>query len=449
MKPKSEISFYNTASRSKESFSAASDMVGMYACGPTVYNSAHIGNLRTYIFEDVLKRALVAAGYGVNHVMNITDVGHLTSDEDTGEDKMEKGAAREGKTVWEIADFYTGEFKQSLRDLNILGPTRWVKATDHIPEMIAMIAALEEKGFTYTTADGVYFDTGKFPRYCDFARIDAASLAAGSRIDMGEKRAVTDFALWKFSPKDVRRQMEWPSPWGVGFPGWHIECSAMALKYLPQPLDIHCGGSDHVRVHHTNEIAQAEAATGRQFVRFWLHGEFLVLDKGKMAKSGGNFVTLKSVAERGIAPLAYRLFCFSAHYRSPLTFSFEALEASAAALKNLKSQIAAETAVPAEVSEPVAQICAPFYAAVNDDMNMSVALAALWDIVRSKVWSKAEKYCAVKNADEILGLNLLVPEERGAEIKTTAPSGFTVIIKSAQPITDTRQSEIVAKVEAR
>jgi cysteinyl-tRNA synthetase len=276
---KKEFHIYNTATRSKELFTPLHDIVGMYCCGPTVYNYAHIGNLRTYIFEDVLKRALFSLGYKVKHVINITDVGHLVSDADTGEDKMEKGAKREGKSVWDIAAFYTQKFMENIRDLNIQAPDLFPKATGHIPQMIAMVQELERKGLTYRTNDGIYFDAMKFPAYAGFARLDPASIRAGERVDMGDKRSPTDFALWKFSPSGAQRQMEWKSPWGVGFPGWHIECSAMALAYLPQPIEIHCGGTDHVRIHHTNEIAQAEGATGKQFVRYWLHGEFLVIDK--------------------------------------------------------------------------------------------------------------------------------------------------------------------------
>jgi len=249
------------------------DVVSMYCCGPTVYNTAHIGNLRTYISEDVLVRAIRACGHTVKHVMNITDVGHLVSDADTGEDKMEKGAAREGKSVWQIAEHYTQEFRANMKALNINEPSVWAKATDHIPEMIALVKTLQDKGFGYRTADGIYFDTSKFPAYRDFAQLDIEGMDAGHRIEMGDKRNITDFALWKFSPANEKRQMEWESPWGLGFPGWHIECSAMALKHLGQPLDIHCGGTDHIRVHHTNEIAQTEAATGTQFSRcmvsFW------------------------------------------------------------------------------------------------------------------------------------------------------------------------------------
>jgi cysteinyl-tRNA synthetase len=410
------LNLYNTASRRKEAFSAPDNRVEMYCCGPTVYNFAHIGNLRTYIFEDVLKRALLSAGFSVKHVVNITDVGHLTSDADEGEDKMEKGALREGRSVWEIAAAYTAKFMANIRDLNIAPPDLWPKATDHIPEMVAMIGTLIDKGYTYTTADGIYFDTSKFPAYCDFARMDPESLRAGARVDMGAKRSPTDFALWKFSPSGATRQMEWESPWGVGFPGWHIECSAMSLKYLRQPLDIHCGGMDHVRVHHTNEIAQAEAATGTPFVRFWLHGEFLTLDAGKMAKSGGGFITLDTVKERGVDPLAYRMFCYSAHYRSPLAFSWEGLEGAAQSLANMRKLTGVLATEPGAGSARVSEVLQPFYAALDDDLNMPKAMAALWDIARSKDIAPADRKAAIAIADRVTGLDLLkIQVNRGAE----------------------------------
>ncbi len=272
-----DLYLYNTLTRAKESFSPIqASSVGLYTCGPTVYNYAHIGNLRTYVFEDILKRVLVYNGLAVRHVMNITDVGHLTGDRDMGEDKMEKGAQREGRTAWEIAAHYTAAFKKDLVHLNILDPEIWCKATDTISEQIALIQTLEEQGFTYRTGDGIYFDTSKLADYAKLSRQNRDALQEGARVEKNvEKRNPTDFALWKFSPEGAQRQMEWESPWGVGFPGWHIECSAMSMKFLGDQLDIHCGGTDHIDVHHTNEMAQSEAATGKQFFNFWMHGEFL------------------------------------------------------------------------------------------------------------------------------------------------------------------------------
>jgi cysteinyl-tRNA synthetase len=440
---------YNTATRSKEFFSPQNNPVGMYCCGPTVYNSAHIGNLRTYIFEDVLKRALLSLGYKVKHLINITDVGHLVSDADTGEDKMEKGAAREGRSVWDIAAFYTQKFMENIADLNIQKPDMFPKATDHIQQMIVMVRELERKGFTYSTSDGIYFDTKKFPSYVDFARLDPESIRAGERVDMGDKRSPMDFALWKFSPKDAKRQMEWESPWGIGFPGWHIECSAMALAYLAQPVDIHCGGSDHVRVHHTNEIAQAEAATGKQFVKYWLHGEFLVVDKGKMAKSGENFVTVDSLKAAGIPPLAYRLFCYSAHYRSPLTYSTEGVKAAAVSLGNLRKALAGNGGAENADAASVDTALKDFYAAAYDDLNMPRAIAALWDIVRDEKVSHGMRRSAAAEADTILGLDLLKPVEAADADSYTGENGKAIRIVSVKGLSADQKQQLADKVRMR
>jgi cysteinyl-tRNA synthetase len=285
--------------------------VGLYACGLTVYDYAHIGNLRTYIFEDILRRVLEFNGYEVEHVQNITDVGHLTSDADTGEDKMEKGSRRTGLSAWEIAELYTQAFKDDMKQLNILEPTIWCKATDHIKEQIDLVKCIEAAGYTYRTTDGVYFDTSEVEDYGFLGRLDLAGQRAGARVDVANKRLATDFALWKFSPPKQQRQMEWESPWGVGFPGWHIECSAMAAKYLGPFFDIHCGGEDHITVHHTNEIAQTQACYGTTLANFWMHGYFLQLDDAKMAKSTGEFLRLQSLIDRGYHPLAYRYFCLA------------------------------------------------------------------------------------------------------------------------------------------
>src|SRR5260221_3814018 len=287
------LQLYDTYTRSMRDFEALnSPQVGLYTCGPTVYDYAHIGNLRTYIFEDILRRVLAFNGYTVRHVMNITDVGHLTSDADTGEDKMEKGSRRTGKSAWEIAEEYTQAFKDDLHRLNINEPTIWSKATDHIQEQIEMIRCIEANGFTYRTSDGIYFDTSKLPDYGYLGRLDIEGLRAGSRVEMGEKRSPTDFALWKFSPPNSKRQMEWDSPWGIGFPGWHTECAAMSVKHLGTYFDIHCGGEDHITVHHPNEIAQSEGCYGTRLANFWMHGYFLQQDEKKMAKSSGGFLGL-------------------------------------------------------------------------------------------------------------------------------------------------------------
>ncbi|GBU23230.1 cysteinyl-tRNA synthetase [Fibrobacteres bacterium R8-0-B4] len=444
---------YNTAAAAKELFVPVNDPVAIYCCGPTVYNYAHIGNLRTYIFEDVLKRALLWCGYGVRHVVNITDVGHLVSDADTGEDKMEKGAEREGKSVWDVAAFYTERFMADIVSLAVLPPDLWPKATEHIPQMIALIKTLEEKGFTYRTGDGIYFDTAKFPTYCNFARIDPSSLRAGERVDMGEKRSATDFALWKFSPADSKRQMEWQSPWGVGFPGWHIECSAMSLAHLPQPLDIHCGGMDHIRVHHTNEIAQTEAATGKKCARYWMHGEFLVLDKGKMAKSGGNFVTLSTLKEHGISPLGYRMFCYTAHYRTPLTFSFEGALSAEQGLANLRKAILSiDKPQDGGIDiEHVDKALKPFTEAICDDLNMPRAMAALWEGLRGDIMTGAEKLEFVREVDKVLGLDLLKANGGGAEAAeiTEECGGYRITLTAKGVLPQSLKDAIVERAAGR
>ncbi|MFA5106863.1 MAG: cysteine--tRNA ligase [Patescibacteria group bacterium] len=397
------LTLFNTLTRKKEAFTPlAKKRVGLYTCGLTVYNYAHIGNLRTYLFEDVLKRVLLFDGYSVRHVMNITDVGHLTSDADEGEDKMELGAKREGKTAAEIAEYYTKVFKQNLIELNILEPTIWAKATEHISEQIVLIQRLEKKGFTYTTADGIYFDTSKFPHYGDLARLDVKGLKEGARVKKNSaKKNPTDFALWKFSPKNSRRQMEWPSPWGVGFPGWHIECSAMAMKYLGETFDLHAGGIDHIPVHHTNEIAQSEAATGKPYVKYWLHSDFLQLYEGKMAKSTGNFITLDSLKEGGYDPIAFRYYCLLAHYRAKLDFTWNGLDAAQTALNRLRDRVREMPAAKGHCPD----FEQAFAAAINDDLNTPQGLAITWDMLKSNC-PEAAKHASLLRFDAILGLGL-------------------------------------------
>lgn len=304
-----ELRFHDTMQRAIRPFKPLADVVTLYACGPTVYHDAHIGNMRTYVFVDVLKRVMLRFGYKVKHAMNITDVGHLVSDADDGGDKMEIGALREGLTAWQIAERYEHSFIEQCEALNIAAPTILCRATDHIAEQITMIQALEARGYTYRTRDGVYFDTSKLSDYGVLGGHSREGFKAGARVSEGDKRRPTDFALWKFAPGPTQRQMEWPSPWGVGFPGWHIECSAMSQHYLGNFIDIHTGGIDHIAIHHSNEIAQSESATGcKPFVNYWMHGEFLeVTDGQRMAKSSGDFTTVFSIVDRGIDPLAFRL----------------------------------------------------------------------------------------------------------------------------------------------
>ncbi len=406
-----EVHLYNTLTRRKSRFVPINgNRVGLYTCGPTVYNFAHIGNLRTYIFEDILKRVLIYNGFDVLHVMNITDVGHLTGDRDMGEDKMEKGAQREGKTAWEIAAFYTEAFRQDIRALNILDPTIWVRATDTIPDQIALIRVLEEKGFTYRTTDGIYFDTARFPDYARLSRQNRDALQEGARVEKNvEKRNPTDFALWKFSPVDVRRQMEWDSPWGLGFPGWHIECSAMSMKYLGDSLDIHCGGTDHIDVHHTNEIAQSEAATGKPSFNFWMHGEFLNIQGGKkMAKSEGNFLTLDNAfTEQGLDPLVFRYAAFLSHYRKPMEYSDTSVEAARNGLRHLRQQVrrlVESTTEGSAIVDP--EFRERFLEPLRDDLNMPRAMAVVQELLKSDL-AEPVKLATVRDFDTaVLGLEL-------------------------------------------
>lgn len=396
------LKLYDTYTRSLRDFEPLKPgEVGLYTCGPTVYDYAHLGNLRTYIFEDLLRRVLEFNGYRVNHVMNITDVGHLVSDADTGEDKMEKGSKRTGKTAWQIAEDYTRAFQADLRRLNIIEPTIWCKATDHIPEQIETIRRIEANGYTYRTSDGIYFDTSKLKDYGYLARLDIEGLQAGARVDLGEKRNPTDFALWKFSPSDQHRQMEWDSPWGKGFPGWHIECSAMSAKYLGPYFDIHTGGEDHISVHHTNEIAQTQASDGTRLANYWLHGYFLHLDEAKMSKSAGGFLRVQTLLDQNIDPLVYRFFCLSAHYRSRLNFNWESLEGAATALNRLR-HAAHEWGAPGQLDEGFME---RFVEHINDDLNMPRALAVVWDLVKSEL-PPAMKKATLLQFDRVLGLGL-------------------------------------------
>ena len=400
------LQLYNTLTRKKEHFTPLrGKTVGLYTCGPTVYNYAHIGNLRTYIFEDILRRTLEYNDYKVKQVMNITDVGHLTSDADEGEDKLEKGAQREGKTVWDIADFYTKAFQQDLHHLNIHEPSMWCKATDYTEQQIDFILALEKKGLTYTTSDGIYFDTLQYPDYAGLAKLNLAGQAAGARVEENkEKRNPTDFALWKFSPKGKKRQMEWDSPWGMGFPGWHLECSAMSIAKLGDEFDIHCGGIDHIPIHHTNERAQNWGKTNKETVKCWMHGEFLVIDQARMGKSEGNFITLKTLIDKGYDPLAYRYFALQTHYRQKLNFSWEALDAAQNGFHNLRdifSEIDATNGTDGSVYEE------NFLAAMNDDLNTPRALAVAWELLKDGSVSGKTKKKLILKFDEVFGLELV------------------------------------------
>jgi cysteinyl-tRNA synthetase len=394
----SGLVLYDTRTRRKVEFAPIEPgHARVYTCGPTVYGPSHLGNLRPYLFADLLKRALLAEGLRVTHVINVTDVGHLMSDADSGEDKMEAAAARTGRRAGEIAAFYTEQWLRDRRALRCLDPEVLCKATEHIPQQIALAAALEARGFTYRIDDGLYFDTSKFPRYAEFARLDLAGQEAGARIgDVPGKRHPQDFALWKFADPAVRRQQEWDSPWGRGFPGWHLECSAMSVAYLGTHFDIHTGGIDHVPVHHTNEIAQSEAAYGvHPWVNVWMHNDFLDLGGEKISKSRGHTLVLDDLVERGYEPLVYRYFFLQAHYRQQQAFSFDDLDAAATGWRRLlRAAIAvrdATGATPADERGAVEALRARFWDAVRDDLNAPRALAVAWEVARSALSAPAQR----------------------------------------------------------
>lgn len=403
---------YNTMFGNKEKLiPVQQDKVGMYTCGPTVYNYAHIGNLRTYIFEDVLKKSLKYIGYQVKHVMNITDVGHLQSDADTGEDKMDLGAKRENKTVWEIAKFYENAFLEDCDKLNIERPTVISRATEHIQDMIDLIKRLEEKGYTYISNGNVYYEIDKFEDYNKLANLSIEELEAGSRVEVDEgKKNPLDFVLWFTNSKFKNQIMQWDSPWGRGFPGWHIECSAMSIKYLGETIDIHCGGVDHIPVHHTNEVAQSEGALGHKWVNYWMHGEFLVLDGGKMSKSKGDFLTLSKIEENEFSPLDYRYFCLQSRYRKQLVFSFEALRDAQNSYKKLKSKVLSIIdALQEEERLDESKINlykSEFAEQISDDLNMPNALTVLSKVIKDNQLTNREKYTLIVDFDKVLSLEL-------------------------------------------
>jgi cysteinyl-tRNA synthetase len=405
------ISVYNTMSRKVEPFKPISeDVVKMYCCGPTVYNFAHIGNLRTYVFEDVLRRTLEYNGYTVRHVMNVTDVGHLTDDGDNGEDKMLKSSKETGRDVYEIARLYTEAFFNDTDALHILRPEIACKATDHIQDMIALIKRLEEGGHTYEAGGNIYFSIDTFSRYGELARLNLEELRSGARIDIDEnKRNPKDFVLWFTNSKFENQAMLWDSPWGRGYPGWHIECSAMSMKYLGETFDIHCGGIDHIPVHHTNEIAQSEAATGKPWVNYWVHGEFLLSEKGKMSKSKGDFLTLRVLQKKGFDPMDYRYFCLGGHYRSQLQFSWQSMESSRNARRNLFDKVASlkgASSVADKLSSEAQQYLDLFIEHLNNDLNAPRGLADMWNLLKDASVPDGEKLACLYQMDRILGFGL-------------------------------------------
>jgi cysteinyl-tRNA synthetase len=414
---RSTLTLFNTLGRKLQSFEPIiPGKAGFYGCGPTVYNYAHIGNLRAYITHDILVRTLRRFGFDVNHVMNITDVGHLSGDNDEGEDKMIRSAAERGKSVLEVADFYTKAFFADMEKLNITRPTVVCKATGHVGEMIDLIKRIEEHGFTYSSGGNLYFDISKFPNYGELALLRMDELKAGARTDLDEnKRNAGDFVLWFTKSKFENQALVWDSPWGRGYPGWHIECSAMSIKYLGETFDIHAGGIDHIPIHHTNEIAQSEAATGKHpWVKYWIHNEFLVMDKGKISKSAGSFVTLKDLIDSGYAPLDYRYFLLGAHYRSQLQFSYTALDGAKNSRKGLGEKLrslAGTPPGPAKVDDKegaakAAEYLANFDKALLNDLSTPRALAELWGLLKDPSISPGAALATAFDMDKVLGLNL-------------------------------------------
>jgi cysteinyl-tRNA synthetase len=401
---------HDTRTRSKRPFEPIEPgRVRLYSCGPTVYAPQHLGNLRSQLFADLLARALRAEGLRVRHVINVTDVGHLSDDADAGEDKLERAARESGERAAAIAERYTRQWLRDRERVGCLPPDVLCRATEHIPEQLELVRLLEQKGYTYRIDDGVYFDTSKFPRYADFAGLDLAGQTGGGRIgDVAGKRHPADFALWKFAPPGVRRQQEWDSPWGRGFPGWHLECSAMSVRYLGTRFDLHTGGVDHIAVHHTNEIAQSECAFDvHPWVSFWLHNEFLDLRGAKMSKSTGEVCLLDDLVEQGYPPLAFRYFFFQAHYRQQQSFTDEAMEAAATGYDRLLAHALEARDAPGEPdpgrTRPLEQ---RFREAIRDDLNAPRALAVAWEAARSRELAPADRAALLRGFDAVLGLEL-------------------------------------------
>lgn len=413
------MKLYNTLSRSIEDFKPIDEnLVRMYTCGPTVYNYAHLGNLRMYIHEDILEKTLRYIGYPVKRVMNITDVGHLESDADDGEDKMLKGAKRENKTVWEVAQHYTDAFFRDIEKLNIKKADIVAKATDYINEYIEFIKGLEQKGYTYMANGNVYFDITKVENYTKLSGMDLEQLRTASREEVSvdiHKKNPQDFVLWFTKSKFENQAMKWDSPWGVGYPGWHIECSVISLKNLGEQMDIHCGGVDHIPVHHTNEIAQTESYTGKPWVKYWWHGEFLIDQDGKMSKSSGEFLTLSLIEKKGFNPLSYRYFVLNSHYRKQLAFSFDSLASAENAYMKLKSRIKSikdnADISEAGLSEAALKFKEEFKNCLEDDLNTANAITVLFNLLKADDVTNSEKIKLIQDFEQVLSLDLLKEEE--------------------------------------
>ena len=455
------IKLFNTMTRKIEEFKPlVPGKMGFYSCGPTVYHYAHIGNLRTMIHNDILKRMFIENGYDVHHVMNITDVGHLTSDDaDSGDDKMERGAARDHKSVWEIAKFYTDEFLRDFDDLNNIRPTDMPRATDYIAEQIDLVKKLQDLGYTYEIpGDGIYYDTSKFAAYGALTGGSVAGNRAGARVEYNnEKHSPTDFALWKFSPTDHKRQMEWPSPWGIGFPGWHAECSAMSMKLLGNHFDIHTGGEDLSRIHHTNEIAQSEPITGAPWVSYWVHFSFLVDKSGeKMSKSSGDFLGLDVVRKRGYDPIVYRYLILLGHYQTQLAFSWDAMDAAANGYKNIVrrvSEILADPTPDALVESTFNEWHNRILAPVSDNMKTAESLVQIQELLRDKTVNASTKIALFEFIDRLLGLQFIDHAKKLNDAESeTAPAEIVALASdraAAKAAKDwSRADEIRAQIEA-
>ena len=401
---------YNTATKKiEEMIPLNPPTVTFYTCGPTVYDFTHLGHMRKYTNDDVLKHALQYVGYTVNHVMNVTDVGHLVSDGDEGEDKMEKGARKYGKTVWEVAQFYTDFFTETMKQINVSPPNIFCKATQHVPDMIALVQTLEKKGYTYETPNAIYFDTTKFPTYGKLSGQkleDKKQAVRDTVVEDVDKKHPADFALWfKRVGRFADHSMYWPSPWGNGFPGWHIECSAMSMKYLGPTIDIHTGGVEHIPVHHENEIAQSEAATGKPFVRYWVHYDMLNVDGKKMSKSLGNFFTIDDIKKQAINPIVIKLLFYQAHYRQQMNFTWEAMKAAQEAYKKLGEFIVAHPNPAEKISEKAKSYQQKFTDFISNDLQMPQAVTTMWEMLKSNI-SDEEKTYLLFDFDSVLQLDL-------------------------------------------
>ena len=448
-----DLFFTNTLSRKKEKFEPIDPPnVGMYTCGMTVYDYAHIGHGRKYVTDDILKRVLTVNGFKVNHVQNVTDVGHLVSDADEGEDKLEKGATKQGKTVWEVAEFFTKNFYDSMDKLNIIRPDAICKATDHIKEQIEMVQKLFDNGMAYDTPEVVYFDVAKFPKYGESFGQKLSDKRVGVRAEVKtdeNKRNPQDFALWfKRVGRFAGHAMHWESPWGDGFPGWHIECSAMATKYLGEQFDIHTGGEDHISIHHPNEIAQSEGASGKSpFVKYWLHTAFLMVDGKKMSKSLENFYTVADIEKKGFDPIALRYLYLGGHYRDPINFTWESLQSSQNAFDKLKKQVSSlktegdRTVLSEEKNDKVESFRNDFMTAVNDDLNTSKALSVLWEMLKSNIPS-GDKYDLAMSFDEVLGLRLSEARNTNIEI----PNNIKILISKREQLRKNKKFEEADKI---